>query len=188
MINLLPYENKQEIKAARTNVILVRYISILLVAAVVLGGLVAGCYVVLNATRLDAQSKAAENTQRVSQFQDIKTQSDAFRADLATAKTILDNDTSFSKLIYEIADTVPAGVVLDELTLDPQTFGSTITLNASAKTFDSATNLKDALIKNDKTFSNVQLQAIRSSESGDTAGGYPVQVTLSVVINKEAIQ
>ncbi|MBC7512346.1 hypothetical protein H7142_01640 [Candidatus Saccharibacteria bacterium] len=186
MINLLPYDHKQEIKAGRTNVLLVRYIGILVVAAAVLGGLVVGSYYTINTTKTDAESKVAENQSRAQEYEPVKAQADSFRTDLATAKNILDNKVSFSKLIYKIADTVPRNVILGDLTLDPKTFGSSVTMTASAKSFDDAAKLKDSFIKNDQIFSNVKLQTI---QSGVTTGEqYPVKVSLSVVINKGALQ
>ena len=189
MINLLPPEHKQEIRAGRTNVLLSRYIGILIVAAIVLSGLVAGVYLTLNGTKAVAETKVAENQSRTAEYQSIKSQTDSFKADLSTAKNILDNSVSFSKLIYRIAEIVPPNVVLGSLALDPQTFGSSVTMDASARSFDDAARLRDAFIKNSDVFSNVQLQTIESS--GDTsgeAGSYPVKVNLSVVINKGALQ
>jgi Tfp pilus assembly protein PilN len=188
MINLLPYEHKNEIRAGRTNVLLVRYIAILVCAAIVLGGLLVGSYIVLNSTKAIAEVKVKENEERMSAFQATRTQSDSFRSDLATAKTILDGNISFSRLIYKIAATVPSGVVLDNLTLDPQTFGSSVDLTASAKSFDDATKLRDAFSRNDQVFSDVTLQTIRNPESAASSDAYPVKVTLSVVINKGALQ
>lgn len=188
MINLLPYEHKDEIRAGRTNVLLVRYIAILLGAAVVLGGLLGAAYVVLNNTKATAEAEVSENQQRTSGYQSVRAQSESFRADLATAKSILDDNISYSKLIYKIAAIVPPGVVLDNLALDPSTFGSSVDLTASAKSFDDATKLRDAFSNNDQVFSNVTLQAIRNSEATSGENAYPVKVTLSVVINKGALQ
>lgn len=187
MINLLPDDYKQEVRAGRTNVLLVRYIMILGSAVFVLGALSIGAYVVLNNTRSIAEAKVAQNEQSVTSFAPVRAQADAFRGDLSTAKTILANDVSFAKLIYEISSIVPPNVVLDDLSLDPKNFGSNATMNASAKSFDDATKLKEAFIRNDQIFSNVQLQTIRTSDSGST-NAYPVKVNLSVVINKGALQ
>lgn len=188
VINLLPYEHKSEIRAARTNVVLLRYIMILITAAIVLGVLIGGAYVALNDSKATAQVKADENTARLSEYQQTRARADAYRSDLATAKTILDSNVSFSKLIYQIANTVPRGVVLDDLALDPASFGSSVTMNASAKTFNDASKLRDAFSANGQVFSNVQVQTIRSSETGSSGNPYPVKVVLSVVINKGAIQ
>lgn len=188
MINLLPYEHKSEIRAGRANVLLVRYIAILMCAAIVLGGLLVGAYIVLNNTKAIAEVKVQENENRMAAFQATRAQSESFRSDLSTAKTILDENISFSKLIYRIAATVPSGVILDNLTLDPKTFGSSVDLTASAKSFDDATKLRDAFSRNDQVFSDVSLQTIRSPEGAATGDQYPVKVTLSVVINKGALQ
>lgn len=187
MINLLPEEQKAEIRAGRTNILLVRYIIITISAVIVLGGLLVGSYIVLDSAKQGAEQKVSENQSRVSAYNDVKSQADAFRADLATAKTVLNDDVSFTKLIYKIADVVPRNVVLNDLNLDPATFGSSVTMNASAKTFADAGKLKDAFVKNGDLFSNVRLQSL-SADDGSSSGGYPVKVTLTVVINKGALR
>lgn len=190
MINLLPDTYKAEIRAARTNVLLMRYIAILLVAITTLGGLVAGSYFVLNGARDSAQAKVNENEQRVAEYRSIKVSADSFRSDLSTVKSILEQDISFSKLIYKIADAVPKNVVLDSLTLDPKTFGTRMTINASAKTFEDAAKLKEAFANKQELFSGVQLQSIQSggSSSDSPSAGYPVKVSISVILNKGAAQ
>lgn len=189
MINLLPDDYKSEIRAARTNVLLMRYIAILVVAITTLGGLVTGSYFVLNTARDSAQAKVNENQQRVAEYSSIKASADSFRSDLSTVKTILQQDISFSKLVYKIADAVPSNVVLDSLTLDPNTFGTRMTISASAKSFDDAAKLKEAFASKQELFSGVQLQSIQSGGAADSASaGYPVKVSISVILNKGAAQ
>lgn len=187
MINLLPYEHKSEIRAARTNVILVRYIGIVFSAAFVLGGLVAGTYVSVNDAKAIAELQVKDNEQRVAVYKNTKVKADAFRSDLATAKAIYDNSISYSRLIYSIADTTPRNVILEDLPLNPSTFGTSMSMKASAKTFDDANKLEEAFRKNNQLFSKVELQSIKS-ETSSKDDPYPVKVTLSVVINKGAIQ
>lgn len=189
MINLLSDEHKAEIRAARTNVLLVRYISLLMAAALVLSGLVAGSWVVLNGVRDSAQTAVNANTQRASQYQATQQQADSFRSDLATAKSILDQKTSFTKLIYRFANVIPPNVVLDSLALDPKTFGTKMTISASAKTFDDASKLKEAFASNQDVFSAVSLLSIQSENGTDGVGSeYPVKVTVSLVVNKGAVR
>lgn len=188
MINLLPEEQKAEIRAGRTNVLLLRYIFITFSAVIVLAGLLIGSYVVLDSAKQAAEQKVAENQSRMSAYNDVKAQADAFRTDLATAKSVLDNDVSFTKLIYEIADTVPPNVILNDLDLDPATFGSPVTMNADARSFADAGKLKDAFVKNSQIFSNVRLQSLSSDAGSSSNGGYPVKVTLSLIINKGALK
>lgn len=187
MINLLPETNKADIRAARVNVLLMRYIIIMIVAVIILAGLLIAAFVVLDTTKSSAEAKVAQNQERVRNYGTIKAEADSFRADLATAKSILDGDVNFTKLIYRIASIIPPNVVIDGLTLDPKSFGTPTTLNAEAKTFADVTKLKNAMIQNSDIFSDVQLQTVTTEESG-SAGSYPVKITMSVTISKGALQ
>ncbi|MDQ5932144.1 MAG: hypothetical protein QG649_229 [Patescibacteria group bacterium] len=188
MINLLPDEHKSEIRAARTNVVLVRYIAILIAAAVVLGGLVAGTYVSINGSKAIAQDLVAYNQSLMSKHESKKTQADIFRSDLAIAKSILDNNVNFSRLIYKIADATPPNVILEELPLEPSTFGSSISLKARAKSVEDARKLQESFSKNNQLFSDVEVTNQKIDNTSSRSNSYPVEVTLSVVINKGALQ
>ena len=185
MINLLPEEHKQQIRAGRTNVLLVRYIGMLVSAIIVLTGLIAGSYVVLNTTRDNAQAKVNDNDQQVTTYQQVRNEAEQFRSDLATAKSIMDNEVTYSKLIYKIADVVPSGVILDSLDLDSAKLGSSATMSASAKTYNDAVALKDAFIKDENLFSDVSFETLSYTDEG--GGTYPIKVSLSVTIRKEAL-
>jgi Tfp pilus assembly protein PilN len=188
MINLLPAARKADIRAARINVILMRYIVIMIVAIIILAGLIIAAFIVLDTTRDSAETKVAQNQERVTNYGTVKAEADAFRSDLATAKSILDGNANFTKLIYRIASIVPPNVILDSLALDPKTFGTQTSLNAEAKTYNDATKLKNAMLQNSDIFSNVQLQTVTTEESGSSGNSYPVKITLSVTINKSALR
>ena len=188
MINLLPDSHKSEIRAARTNVLLVRYIAILSAAIIVLAGIVVGAYTVLDAKEELAQSLTEINNAKTAPYESTRQEADALRTSLSDAKAILDQKVSYSKLIYEIADSIPKGVVLDTLDLDSSSFGSGMTINASAKTFESASQLKDKLADNSEVFSDVKLLSLDSAGVGSSTSEYPIRVSVSVVINKAALQ
>lgn len=187
MINLLPDEHKHQIRAARTNVLLVRYIGILTAAVLLLGGLVGASYVTLNTAHTNATKKVEENTQQVAntKYQTIKSKADQFRSDLATAQAIMDKEVTYSKLIYKIADAVPPNVILESLELDSATLGSSATMNASAKSYSDAIALKTAFTENSDVFSDVSFDTLSYTDSGDAT--YPIKVNLSVTIRKEAL-
>jgi Tfp pilus assembly protein PilN len=188
MINLLSDSYKREIRAGRMNVILLRYIMMLIGGIVLLSVLIGGSYVVLTTARSDAQSKVNENRTNLAKYSNLKTQADAFRSDLSTAKTIFDKEIQYSKLIYKIADIIPRNVVLDSLTLDPSKVGSSATMNASAKSYDDAVNLKKALIANGNIFTDVSFDTLNNGATAEgTSDPYPVKVSLKVTIQKAAL-
>lgn len=191
MINLLPETHKSDIRAARANVLLVRYIAILGAALVVLGGIVTAAYVVLENRKISAQDLLDANTTRTAKYQPVRAEADSLRTSIASAKSILDQKVSYTKLIYKIADSTPNGVILDTLELDPTTFGNTtMIINATAKTVEAAQKLRDdfSSTTNSGLFSDVKLLTLESGADDGTGGEYPVKVSVSVMINKGALQ
>lgn len=181
MINLLPPNNKRQLQAARTNTLLLRY-NFLLIGAVVFLLIATGVvYFYLNSTKAHAEQTIQDNNAKVSSYDKVKQQADDFRTSLSTAKQVLDQNIVYTKVILEIAQLLPSGVVMDKLDLDAKTFGTPTTFAARAKDYTAALALKDSL-QNSALFSNVSF----SSLSGDGSGGYPINVNLNVTIQKDA--
>lgn len=185
MINLLPDNEKREIRAARTNVLLLRYNFLLVVVAALL---LAGCgivYAALSAGKATAEETNRSNISRASEFASTKKQADEYRQNLETAKKILNNEVIYTDLAFSITKLLPAGVVLDNLTLSSSDFGTQTTLSAHGKDYDAATAMK-AAFEASNLFSDVHFQTITL---GDTAGtGYPIGITINVTINKATQQ
>jgi Tfp pilus assembly protein PilN len=184
MINLLPREEKRQLRAARTNTLLIRYNSALLAAIGFLGIAIGITYLYLSSTKAAAELTMSENIARVSSYASVEAEAQQFRNNLSTAKQILDHEVTYTKVILEIAKLLPPGVVLENLNLDAQTFGTETTLIAQAKDYASALALKDSF-QGSPLFSDVHFQSIASNDATD-AGQYPVTVNLNVTIKKDA--
>lgn len=182
MINLLPHEEKRQLQAARTNTLLIRYNFIFLGVIAFMGIAVGVTFIFLTNTKANAERTLQENESKVGQYAAIDTEAKQFRKNLLTAKQILDNQTTYSKTILAIARLLPSGVVLQNLNLDAQTFGTPTSLVAQAKTYDDALALKESFEKS-SLFSDVHFESIASGTSTD---GYPIAVNLSVTIKKDA--
>lgn len=185
MINLLPPLEKKELRAARTNVLLLRYNFFLLGAVAFLGAATIITYIYLTTTKSNAEQAINENRAKESAYAATAAEAQQFRANLTTAKQILDHEVTYSKVIVNIAQILPSGVVLDNLNLDAQTFGTETVFNARAKNYDRALALKEAFEKS-LMFSNVHFQSITTGDS--TNSSYPLSVSLSATIKKENIK
>lgn len=188
MINLLPEDSKRQLRAARTNVVLLRYNIVVAVSIGLLTLLCAATYLILQENQRLANEANANNLTKTTAYAKTKTAAEEYRANLATAKQILDNEVTYTDTVFGIAKLMPRGVILDNLTLGVKDFGSQITLTAQAKDYQSATNLKTNF-QNSKLFSNVFFQTLNDSTvsaSGGTSSNsaYPISVTISVKINK----
>lgn len=185
MINLLPPEHKKELRAARVNVALRRYVLLEIVGVGLLAATIAATFVIMSMARTNAEQEIVDNTTRASDYQAVDKQATEFRSNLATAKAILDKEVQYSKVILEISKNIPDGIILDVLSLDATTFGSPTTLSAKAKSYDHALELKSRFESSD-IFSNVYLESVAQSTDTDTK--YPVDVRINVTINKEILQ
>jgi len=180
MINLLPQEEKKQIKAARMNVVLLRY-NLLLLAGIIF--LVAGT--VLSSFYLVGVKQAAEksildNTTREGSYAEIKTQADQFRAELSNSKSILDGQTSYAKAALTIAKLLPEGTALTELKLNEQSFSTPLVFNVNIADETAALALINNF-KNSPLFSNVTKGKISIG-----SGSYPYIMELTVTMSKEA--
>lgn len=183
MINLLPPEEKRQLRAARTNTLLARYNIILLCAVAFLGLAVGVVYIYLTSTKAGADATISENSTQTAQYSGVVDEANQFRNNLSIAKQILDREITYTNVLVNIAQIMPEGVVLDSLTLDAQTFGTETTLAASARDYDRALAFKDAL-QNSPHFTNAHFQNVDDSGSGD----YPLSLNLNVTISQEISQ
>jgi Tfp pilus assembly protein PilN len=184
MINLLPPADKRQIRAGRSNTLLVRYNFFLLGALVFLAVALGFVYFYLANTKAGAEAVVKENQAKVVGYKKVEQEANEFKSNLAIAKQILGKEVIYTKVILEIASLLPKGVVLDNLSLDAKTFGTETTLNARAKTINDAIALKNSF-QSSSSFSNVHFQSIATAEE---ASAYPITVTLAVTINKDTVK
>lgn len=182
VINLLPPENKRQIKAGRSNVLLIRYCIFSLMLAILLSLLIGGVYILMNDSRRTAEATIDNSKRKSSEYSKVQSDVAEFNQNLAIAKSILDKEVHYSKIAVKVAQILPSGIVLDSLQLDSKTFGQPTTLNASAKSYNDSLRLKSAL-ENSKYFDNVHLQSVSMAE-----GDYPVSISISTVINREIMR
>jgi Tfp pilus assembly protein PilN len=185
MINLLPDDIKRDMSAARSNVILFRY-NLLTIAAA--GGLLVICalfFVILNNNQSSAVSRSSENEAKAATYEPVQKAAEEYKANLATAKAILDKSVSYTTTIFEIVKLLPSGVVLDGISLNASDFGKQMTFTANAKSVEKATELKQNF-QGSKIFTNVHFQSVNSSSSTSSSpnSSYPIQVVLNVQLNK----
>ena len=90
MINLMPDEAKKEIRAARVNVVLIRYSIIIFLAFLFLVLLQLRSYVALTQAKDSAQQLINANDTKAAVYSSTKAQVDALSSSLSETKSILD--------------------------------------------------------------------------------------------------
>ncbi len=186
MINLLPYEEKKQLRAARFNTVLIRYLVTLWMGSIFMATIFAGAYYNLTLSKTSAEQLLSQNQSKSSAYQSVQQQAATINANIASARNVLSQQILYSKVLISIGQITPQGVVIDKLSLSPSTFGTAITLQAYARDSDAALALKTAY-QSSSIFSNVSIQNLSGgSGTSGSVSGYPVSITLNVTINKYA--
>jgi hypothetical protein len=188
MINLLPDERKQNIRAGRMNVLLLRYNMFTLAAIAAMAVVCLGFYFILQSERSNALSTNSTNTRQESALANVKRAASDYRTNLNGAKQILNNSTSYTDVIVAITKLVPSGVVLDSLDLTSSSFGQQDTFSAHATTYAAALQLKQNF-QSSKLFSNVFFQTLTNANAVNTTAAstpekYPITVSISALLAK----
>lgn len=187
MINLLPPDERNQLRAARANTLLLRYNIIMVGILVFMVIALATVYFYLASAKAHADSVVSDNNARVTSYAQVSAQANTFRSSLTDAKAIISKEVLYSKTLLAIAQQLPPGVVMDTLSLDATTFGTPTTLALRAKDHAAALAAKDAFQKS-PLFSDVHLVNIALSAAGGSgsAAQHPWTVSLSVVMSKDS--
>lgn len=187
MINLLPYDTKKQIRAARTNSILIKYLFISLAAAafVLLSCLMVYILLLNSPPKTNTNSTITTTSNSVQssdeEYATQKSRLDSIYASFSATKPILQQQISFSDIITSIGENLPANVIIENLSLNSSNIGSPTTLAAKAKSSSDIAKIKDNLQKS-PIFTNVSVQSEKTNAS-DTSG-YPVSANINITINR----
>lgn len=184
MINLLPPDAKKQLAASRANRLLLRYLLLFIMLAVIMVVVIGFAYLYLDNMKHSYQRTIDENTANAHHMGDSQQQVAEFRANLSAAKQILDKQVNYSRMALRIANVMPRGVVLDDLTLDKTTVGAPSKLNARVANKRAAQQLKDALDASPRYFSGAHYDTITRAEDD---AQYPFAVVMTVTIKPEIL-
>lgn len=185
MINLLSDERKNQIRAARTNVILLRYTGIIVLAIVFLMSVLFVSHSVLQQTMATTEERIAINETRASVYSDTQQQVAALSAKLSEAKGLLDQEVSYATILTTLGKAMPQGTIVSSLAVNEATLnnGTPTEIIAYAKN-DQAAALIQQNLQSSGIFSNVSLSGTDTKAGIDA---YPIKVTLSVTFNRSSL-
>ena len=184
MINLLPQSQRNELIAARTNSLLLRYIFVLIALIALLVVEMAVVYIFLNSTKATNELTVADNSRKASTYSATRSQADTFRSNLVVAKNILDKQVPYTAIFRLLSNTMPENTIIDRISIDPSVFGSPTTVSIRAKTYPDAIKFRTNL-NSVSVFSNVNFQSISLQQ--DDKSGYPYTSTFNVTFTKDIL-
>lgn len=187
MINILSPDKKRDIRAARINVVLARY-SIAIVLLSLLSVLIYGVgYAIISQEKTATLVKLESQSTQSKAYAQVQSEADSFRNNLAVAKKILKNETSYSRFLTSLAAGLPSGTVLTQLSVGNNTTAQANGMLVEARTsnYDKVLELKNSLEQTD-LFENVRL--VSTSRPNDITklveleARYPYKATYNVTL------
>lgn len=171
MINLLSTEKKAEIRAARTNTILVRYILVLTLAL----GFIAGAFLVSKQSLETSQASAVAQlgSEGASPEEIALVTSEAASKERSTFRV--------SVFLERLAAALPANTVANTISIKQENInGTPINLSLYTTSETQPEQLSQAL-EMSGLFTNTALQS--TTRNNKDVAGHPVKVTFSLTLN-----
>lgn len=172
MINLLPPEYKEQVRYSKYNVVLLRYLLLLVVA----GGLLVSTLWIVHRYAdnqiSDYQDTLAERRQGLEQYSDLKQEVEQLDQRLDTISQLYDQQTRFSTLLEDLAAVLPSGAYINNIVLTGES-DQPVQVLISASSFEQAGVIKNALTESPR-IDSVDIQNI---DRGDN--NYTVNVVMA---------
>jgi Tfp pilus assembly protein PilN len=164
MINLLPSSIKEQKRYAGYNRLVLRYLRLLAVVAVLLGGVFGASIYFLDQQAKVISADVAEKQRQIDAYAaDVKQAKDV--ADRLTAiKSVQASQTKFSKLLTDLANTVPGGVSIDSITLTGDD-KKPVRIAITGSTYESMLSFREALAGSAR-ISGVDLENVNQTGAG----------------------
>lgn len=184
MINLLPPERKKQLRAARSNRQILRYIVLTVAAIVFLIGAMALTYFFLVMSAGQADERKAANEAQASEYASVQQEASQLRTGLSSAKQIFSEEYRYSLALARIGNTLPSGTALQSLDLSAESFQGTATFTVLISGEAAATSLRTSFTDS-QYFSNVSFGNLAINDGNSS---YPYSIEMSVQMNRSIAQ
>ena len=162
MISLLPPEQKEQLRYAKLNRLVLRYLQVLVTVTVVLGGVFAGSFYLLGLQTAQVVSDVSTKQATIAGLNSSFTPKAREASDRLNAiKYVQSTQTRFSGVVADIAKVVPQGVSIDSLTLTGSD-ATPVQIAVTAQSYAAALAFRNALITSPR-IAGADLESIASN-------------------------
>jgi Tfp pilus assembly protein PilN len=162
MINLLPPTLKEQLRYAKLNRLMLRYLRLLVLIVIVLAGVFGASIYFLNA-QADRSAKVVETEKaEIASYAPTVTKARDAAERLNAIKYIQGTQTKFSLLLDDLAKVLPTGVSIDSITLTGDDT-KPVRVSVTGNTYDSLLSFRNALAGSSR-ISGVDLESITQGD------------------------
>lgn len=177
MINLLPIDNKKQLRASLHNTMLRGYVGLLFVFILIYAGVFGFVYITIKQSQDIYRQNEAANNQRVIAYVGMRQEAGELSSNINQAKLVLDQRVDYSKVLFEIAKTLPDGVSINAVRLESKLFEGEKPLEVNLANANQSADIKK-LLENSGLFKSVVIVNVVNSNKA-------IKATFNVVFNRE---
>ena len=186
MINLLPPARLTNLRIARSNTILRRYIELILLSLGLFGLAVFAGYYFLHIQQSNTARTLELSRQKVKKLEPVQKQATELSATVNTiAGLFSSNNVKFSEMLTQIGGLMPDGSVLTGLQFSIEDLKSTLVVSAQVDTEQKAAILRNNLASS-SLFSKVDIQTISQIQSTTSGSSTSTNSTSSSNTNSSS--
>lgn len=174
MISVLPTEIKQQLSYSKKNVVLRKYLILVVVIVAALLATIGGALWYANRQISNLQATLLEQQSQRASYKDTEANIQALQANLGLIEKIFNQKTEFSQVLGDIASVLPAGTYINsvELTGDDK---KPVQLLITASSLTEAGLVRNALLQSDR-ISTADIQSITQNEGSSS---YTVDIIIA---------
>lgn len=180
MINLLPPQKLANIRIARGNTTLRRYLELMIALLVVVIAALVSSYYFLSAQKANEQAIVDSEMARVAELEPVQRQAEQLSATINTIASLSSRDVAFSNLLVQIGGLMPEGSVLTGLQFSIEDYDSPLAISAQIDTEAKAAILLKNLQSSD-LFESAEIKTVTKNEEPEPIAA-PTETTTDTAI------
>lgn len=159
MINLLPPKKLLDMRIARNNTILRRYLHLAAISFVVIAASLAAAYYFLNTQYQNAKKVTDITQQKVVKLEPVQKKAEQLSATINTIAGLFSQNIKFSETLVSIGSVMPDGSVLTGLQFSVQDLDSPLVVSAQVESEERAAVLRNNLASS-PLFKSAEIKSI----------------------------
>lgn len=163
MINLLPPQKLANIRIARGNTTLRRYLELFIALLVIVIAALVSSYYFLSAQNANEQSVVDAEMSQVAKLEPVQKQAEQLSATINTIAGLSSRDVVFSNLLVQIGGLMPEGSVLTGLQFSTEDYDSPLVISAQIESEAKAAILLKNLQSSD-LFESADIKTVSKNE------------------------
>lgn len=180
MINLLSTKRLNDIRTAKSNTILSRYIKLIIFSALILVAIVLGAYYFLSIQHDRASEAKQIDEKQVGELEPYHEKAKQLASTVSTIANVMSTDVEFSSMLTQIGELMPTGAALTGLQLSTEDLSAPLIVSAHIDNEQRSVVLLNNLNQSD-LFDRAQIRNIQLLEAeNESSKQYNYLVTLDV--------